>query len=115
MLIDLLASPGVAALANVIQIGTFLGVGWTIYAIYRDRQPITVVVRCGDGRKKMVGRIPRRFVTRAEIAGCISMKAGQQRLDFTKFDPDYKFRDQTVIVDLTSEDFERVQAPEAAA
>lgn len=115
MLTDLLASPGVTALANMIQIGTFLGVGWTIYTMYRDRQPITVIVRCSEGRTKMVGKIPRRFVTRAEIAGCISMKAGQSRLDFTKFDPDYKFRSQTVIVDLTSEDFERVQASEGAA
>ena len=49
-------------------------------------------------------------MTRAEIAGWVSMKAGRERLDFKRFNPDYKFRGRIVVVDLAPEDFERVEA-----
>ena len=110
MLMDLLTSPAFGALANVIQVGTFLGVFWTIRVMRRDRELITIIARHDDGREKEIGKIPRRVLTRAEIVGWISMKAGPARLDFTQFNPDYKFRSRKVIVDLTPEDFDRVHA-----
>lgn len=110
MLIGWLASPPAAAAANAIQVFTFLGVFWTAWVIRRDRQYVTIVARSADGREKIIGRTPRRFVTRAEVMGCVSMKAGRDRLDFTGFDPDYKFKGDRVVVDLEPLDFDKLQA-----
>ena len=57
MLMDLLASPALGILANVMQVCTLGGVAWTIWVMHRDRQLITVAVRCEDGRRKEIGRI----------------------------------------------------------
>ena len=105
MLVELLTSPWFTALANTIQVGTFLGVFGSLWIMYRDRQLITIVARCSDNREREIGRIPRRFVTRAEVQGWVSKQTGPGWRDFRKFNPDYKFRGRKVVVELTSEDF----------
>lgn len=110
MLVELLTSPDFTALANAIQVGTFLGVFWTLWIMYRDRQLITIIARCADGREREIGKIPRRFVTRAEVQGWVSKQTGPGWRDFRKFNPDYKFRDRKVVVELTNADFDCLES-----
>jgi hypothetical protein len=105
-LIDFLTSPGFTAFANAIQVLGVIGIGWTVYRMGRDRQTISIWAECEDGRRKAIGKIPRRVLTRAEVTGWISMKAGRPRLDFTKFNPDYDFPGRQVVVPMTAADFE---------
>ena len=64
----------------------------------------------GDSsRMYAVGEIPRRVLTRAEVTGWISMKAGRPRLDFTKFNPDYRFPGRQIVVPLSAADFDLLE------
>jgi hypothetical protein len=114
-LLQILTSPEFTAFANAIQLLGFLGIGWTVIRMSRDRQMISIWVESEDGRRKAIGQIPRRVLTRAEVTGWISMKAGRPRLDFTKFDPDYNFPGGQVVVPLNTEDFNLLPEQEIPA
>jgi hypothetical protein len=105
-LIRFLTSPEFTALANAIQLFGFAGIAVTVWRMSRDRHMIAIWVECEDGRRKAIGKIPRRVLTRAEVTGWISMKAGRPRLDFTRFNPDYRFPGRQVVVPLSAADFE---------
>ena len=105
-MIDFLTSPAFTAFANAIQVLGVMGIGVTVYRMSRDRQMIAIWAECEDGRRKAIGEIPRRVLTRAEVTGWISMKAGRPRLDFTKFNPDYEFPSRQVVVPLNAADFD---------
>jgi hypothetical protein len=104
--IDFLTAPGFTAFLNIIQVGGIAGIGVTVWRMTKDREMIAIWVRSDDGRTKMIGKIPRRVLTRAEVTGWISMKAGPDRLDFTRFEPDYKFPGRKVEVPMTTADFD---------
>jgi len=114
-LIAFLTSPEFTALANAIQLLGFLGIAVTVWRMGRDRQTISIFVESDDGRRKAICRIPRRVVTRAEVMGWISMKAGRPPLDFTRFNPDYRFSGRQVVVPLTAADFDLLPEREGEA
>ncbi len=105
-MIAFLTSTEFTALANAIQLFGFVGIAVTVWRMGRDRQMISIFVESDDGRRKAIGEIPRRVLTRAEVMGWISMKAGRPSLDFTKFRPDYRFPGRQVVVPLTAADFD---------
>ncbi|ADP71120.1 hypothetical protein Rvan_1881 [Rhodomicrobium vannielii ATCC 17100] len=111
LLRDFLTSNDFTAFLNVIQLGGVLGIGATLWQMGRDREPIAIWVQSDDGRTKLIGTIPRRVLTRAEVTGWISMKAGRPRLDFTRFEPNYSFPDDKVVVPMTAADFELLEKP----
>lgn len=108
-MIRFLTSPEFTALANAIQLFGFAGIVVTVWRMSRDRQMIAIWVACEDGRRKPIGEIPRRVLTRAEVTGWISMKAGRPRLDFTKFNPDYRFPGRQIVVPLSAADFDLLE------
>ena len=109
------SSPEFSAIANLIQVGTVVVVALTYRSILHDRQRIGIVVECADGRRKKIGEIPRRLLTRGEIMGWVSMKTGSPRLDFTGFNPDFRFPGREVLVPLSAADFEFLDNPRRPA
>lgn len=90
--------------AKLFALGAVL---YTAFGQWRGAQKVAIVASDGD-RKKIVSRLPRRAVTRAEVLGLVAQAAGGARLDFSGFDLDYDFGNE-VVVPLTAADFEKLR------
>ena len=101
---------------------TFLGVMYNLFSHwYSWRRVKIIVVNAGSPReRRVIGDLPRKSVTRAEVMGFVSQAAGGATLNFRKFKFDYDFR-RKVEVMLPDESYRavvdrpRVEAFAAAA
>jgi hypothetical protein len=96
-------------LANYAAILAFLGIFYNLYSLWRQRRRVRITVVSADApeERKLVGKLPRMMVSRAEVMGFVAQAAGGERLDFRLFNFDYEFG-RTVEVRLPGESYDAV-------
>lgn len=97
-------------LRGVVAYGTFAGVMYTVWSFWRSQSKVAIIVVNGDsssGERRQIARVPRSFVSRAEVMGVVGKAAGGETLDFTRFVFDYKVRKQVIVV-LPENSFRKV-------
>lgn len=97
---------------------TFIGTLYTCYQIYRMkdrwRRVRIIAVDTQSGDRKFVAELPWQLATRAELQGLVANAARGQRLDFSQFEFDYRFRPE-IEVRLPQQSFALVAGAAAAA
>jgi hypothetical protein len=84
---------GSPILREFIPYGATLGWIWTLWKLARDRRVVTITAVSEDGqRRKVIGRIPARSVTRSEVLGLAGLAAGGARLETYLFEFDENFK-----------------------
>ena len=98
----------VAWIGTIASVLTLLGVAWGGAAWLRANRKVTIVVTC-NGNEKLIATLPARLITRGEINGLVSQKAGPARLDLSNFQFDYYKVNKKVSVPLSQTDFDLVK------
>jgi hypothetical protein len=94
-------------LRGVVAYGTFVGVMYTAWGFWRSRGKVAIMAVNADdpsAERRLIAKVPRSFMSRAEVMGLVGQAAGGERLDFTRFVFDYKARKRVVVV-LPDESF----------
>jgi hypothetical protein len=103
---------GNSQLRDVLAYATFIGVMYQIVTFWRTRRLVTIIAANRDSPSdpgREIAKVPASFASRAEIVGLVAQAAGGERLDFSGFAFDYKFRRQ-VVVQLPADSFEKLSA-----
>jgi hypothetical protein len=100
-----------AVLQPYAVIGSFVGICWTVFQMWKFRdswRAVEIKIQRADSTDRhSVASIPWRFASRAEVQGLIANAAGGERLDFSSFHFDYKYR-RAIIVPLPNDQYDLI-------
>ena len=96
-------APAAQGITGIFAFVSFLNFAWLL------RKATIYVVNADDpsALRKRVGTVSARFLSRSEINGIISQRAGPRRLDFTRSGFEYKFQKEIEIA-LPADDYNSV-------
>jgi hypothetical protein len=101
---------GNSQLRDALAYATFVGVMYQVIMFWRTRRLVTIVAVNRDAsERREIAKVPASFASRAEIMGLVAQAAGGERLDFSGFSFDYKFR-REVLVRLPEESFRKLSS-----
>jgi hypothetical protein len=104
-------------IAYYVTIITFLGVMYNLFHVWKSRRPVKIIVVNAERpeERSVIGTIPRKMVTRAEVMGFVGKAAGGETLNFQQFKFDYNFRKQIEVILPTQSYCAVTERPQGAA